>query len=306
MVVVGAVMASPRIERARGDWLRRPTGDFGAPARDAGRFGSSETYLLSDAAFDPEGPAHRLPPIRDEGKLHLITPGGRWPSHTTDSGHRSVLRAGFALLSPDGNWIGFVSVSNRDHVWAPDQDARSAREPRQMSSRLTFFPLPVQWAPVAPGSRQQRSGLAIVSPDGPIEPHVHEQVWLAFSWAAGQPAALRIVRATTSALDIPRRSISDRHRTRFGPISCRCLWPAACAGPHARLPDTLSPRRQVRSDVWMLNGFQPPPTLWDRLVSLYRSEVADPPPPRCAGKNPGIQGSSPDPHRQGPDDSAHC
>jgi len=130
----------------------------------------------------------------------------------------------------------------------------------------------VQWAPDGAWiAYNSRSGLAIVSPDGQSSRMLHEQVWLAFSWAADSQR-LYGIRQSDDLKHLTFTSVDIRSGTEhvLGPD----IMPMPVAGQPVRgltrvLPTTfVTSFVRVRSDVWMLNGFQPPPTLWDRLVSL--------------------------------------
>jgi hypothetical protein len=130
---------------------------------------------------------------------------------------------------------------------------------------------PVQWAPDGAWiAYNGRNGLSLVSPGGQSTRVLHEQAWMAFTWSADGQRVYGI-----------RQSDAFQHLT-FTSVDVRSgaervlepdFMPLPVSGQPVRGIARMSPTtflasiEHVRSDVWLLEGFQPPQTLWDRLAS---------------------------------------
>jgi len=128
-----------------------------------------------------------------------------------------------------------------------------------------------QWAP--DGSwlvYNGHGGLSIVSPDGKSKHVLHEQPWLAYTWSADSQRVYGI------------RQSDDYKHLSFTSVDIRTGAEHLLSENILPLPISQQPVRgftrvslttfitsilHVRSDVWLLEGFQPR-TLWDRLTSL--------------------------------------
>jgi hypothetical protein len=130
---------------------------------------------------------------------------------------------------------------------------------------------PVQWSPNGEWiAYNSDNGLSLVSPDGKTARLLHEQSWMAFTWAEDSQRLYGI-----------RLSDDFQHLT-FASVDARSgaervigadFMPVPLASRIVRGMTRTSPTTfiaslvKVRSDVWLLEGFLPPPTLWDRLTS---------------------------------------
>jgi hypothetical protein len=118
-----------------------------------------------------------------------------------------------------------------------------------------------------------RGGLSLVSPDGKSTRVLREQTWLAFAWSADSQRLFGI-----------RQSDDYKHLT-FTSVDTRSGSEHVLGPDVMPLPTSSKPVRgftrvspttflasivKVRSDVWLLEGFQPVPTLWERLTSVFR------------------------------------
>jgi len=113
-----------------------------------------------------------------------------------------------------------------------------------------------------------------VSPDGKSTRVLRDQAWLAFTWSADSQRLYGL-----------RQSDDFRHLT-FTSVDTRSgvervLGPDFMALPISSQPvrgfTRISPTTflasivKVRSEVWLLEGFQPETMLWDRLTSPFSS-----------------------------------
>jgi Tol biopolymer transport system component len=117
-----------------------------------------------------------------------------------------------------------------------------------------------------------RGGLSLVSPDGKAGRVLREQTWLAFTWSADSQRLFGVrlsddfKHLTFTSVDI--RSGAERV---LGPdvmplpISSQPVRGFTRVAPTTFLASIV----KVRSDVWLLEGFQPVPTLWERLTSFF-------------------------------------
>src|SRR6185295_3348378 len=118
-----------------------------------------------------------------------------------------------------------------------------------------------------------RDGLALVSPDGTSTRLVQDQPWLTFAWSTDSRRLFGI-----------RQSDDLRHLT-FTSIDINSKTERVLGADFMPLPMSNMPVRgfarisptmfvtsiaHIRSDVWLLDGFQTSFTLWDRLTNLVR------------------------------------
>jgi Tol biopolymer transport system component len=116
-----------------------------------------------------------------------------------------------------------------------------------------------------------RGGLSLVAPDGKSMRVLREQTWLAFTWSAdGQRLfGLRLSddfkHLTFTSVDI--HSGAER-------VLSPDVMPLPTSSQPVRGFTRVSPTTflasivKVRSNVWLLEGFQPMPTMWERLSSF--------------------------------------
>jgi hypothetical protein len=129
----------------------------------------------------------------------------------------------------------------------------------------------VQWSPNdAWIAYNSRDGLSLVSPDGKSTRVVQDQPWLTFTWSQDSKRLYGI-----------RQSDDSRHLT-FTSVDIDSMTERVLGADFMPLPVSGQPVRgftrvspttfitaiaHVRSDIWLLDGFQAPVTLWERLTS---------------------------------------
>jgi Tol biopolymer transport system component len=245
-------------------WLRSQKGDFERPVVTPADFGSNPTMLLSSPAVSPNGQQIAFNRVGAEGDRIWISPTAGGPPVQLAAGSNAQ---DWPTWSPDGVWVAYV----QGH---PDLLAKMRVGARTPPETITTDTVPVmglpQWSPDGSWiAFNSRSGLAVVSPDGKSTHVIHEQAWMAFTWSADSQRVYGI-----------RQSDDYKHLT-FTSVDIRGVERVIGADFMA-LPVSEQPVRgltrvtpttflasivKVRSDIWLLEGFQPPATLWDRLVA---------------------------------------
>jgi Tol biopolymer transport system component len=245
-------------------WLRSRNGDFERPLVTPHDFGSA-TSLLNAAAFSPDGQRVAYYRLGPEGQRIWITPVAGGPPVQLAPG---ISFQDSPTWSPDGTWIGYVQSANG--VWTLAKTRLGTRDAPIVLARDILPVSPVRWSPSdAWIAYNGRDGLSLVSPDGKSTRLLQDEPWLAFSWSADGRQLFGI-----------RQSDDLRHLT-FVSVDIESKAERVLGADFAPIPISGNPVRgftrasattfvtalaRVRSDVWLLDGFQPPRTLWDRFT----------------------------------------
>jgi len=250
-------------------WLRSQTGDFDRPLVTPQDFGGARSPLLSAAAFSPDGQRIAYYRLGPEGQRIWITPVAGGPPVQLAPGEHSQ---DSPTWSPDGAWIAYVHGRQGD--WALAKSRFGARAAPVELARDILPLSPVKWSPDGAWiGYNARDGLALVSPDGTSTRLVQGQPWLTFAWSTDSRRLFGI-----------RQSDDLRHLT-FTSIDINSKTERVLGADFMPLPMSNMPVRgfarisptmfvtsiaHIRSDVWLLDGFQTSFTLWDRLTNLVR------------------------------------
>jgi Tol biopolymer transport system component len=267
----GAQMAFTTDRSGREEiWLRSQKGDWERPLVTPLDFGANATYLLSAAAFSPDGQRIAYSRAGADGYQIWITPiAGGPPVRLAPS----VSAQDWPTWSPDGVWVAYADVTKvaTDNTWSISKMRVGARTPptQIVSDAIPFSP--VQWSPDGAWIAYNAiNGLAIVPADGGPERTLHEQAWMAFTWSADSQRLYGF-----------RQSDDFQHLT-FTSVDVRSGTERVLAAEFMNLPVSGQPVRgitqtspttflasieRVRSDVWLLEGFQPQVTIRDRVAS---------------------------------------
>jgi Tol biopolymer transport system component len=268
----GAAMAFTTDRAGRDEiWLRSQKGDWERPLVTPPDFGESQTYLLSAPAFSPDGQRIAYNRTGPEGARVWITPVVGGPPMQLAPGE--FFHQDWPSWSPDGASIGYVQGLRGD--WSLMKMRVGARTPAEVVTTDILPESPVQWAPSGTWiAYNARDGLSLVSTDGKSRRVLHEETWMAFAWSADSQRVYGI-RASDDATHLTFTSIEIRSGAEHVlgpnfmplPVSAQPVRGFTRMSPTAFLASIV----QVRSDVWLLQGFQPSPTLWERAISAVSS-----------------------------------
>ncbi len=254
-------------------WLRSPRGDFERPLVTPADFGANQTFLLSAPAMAPDGQRvayHRIGPEGD--RIWTTSVAGGPPVRLTTDEHPQDS----PTWSPDGAWVAYEQgqTSSSDPLSTVVKMRVGARTPPEVVTEDNIPYSGPQWSPDGAWiAYNGRGGLSLVSPDGKSTRALREQTWLAFAWSADSQRLFGI-----------RQSDDFTHLT-FTSVDARSGVEHVIAANVMTLPISSQPVRgftrvspttflagivKVRSNLWLLNGFQPVPSLWERLVAYPR------------------------------------
>jgi Tol biopolymer transport system component/tRNA A-37 threonylcarbamoyl transferase component Bud32 len=254
-------------------WLRSEKGDFERPIVTPGDFGASETFLLSSPAISPDGQRIAYNRVGPEGdRIWITSVAGGPPVQLAPGNHPQD----WPDWSPDGAWIAYEQGYTQGSAVSSllvKMRVGSRMPPDLVTSDMVPFSAGPKWAPDGASiAYNGRGGLSLVSPDGKSTRVLREQTWTAFTWSADSKRLFGI-----------RQSDDFRHLT-FTSVDARSgvehilgpdIMPLPISSQPVRGFTRVSPTTflasivKVRSDVWLLEGFQPVPTLWDRLISPF-------------------------------------
>jgi eukaryotic-like serine/threonine-protein kinase len=246
-------------------WLRSQTGDIERPVVTPSDFGSSPTTLLSSPALSPNGQQVAYNRVGSEGDRIWISPVAGGPPVQLAPG---TSPQDWPTWSPDGAWIAF-GQGNPDLLVKMRVGARTP--PETVASDIVPVTGAPEWSPDGSWlAYNSLRGLALVSPDGKSTRVLHERAWMAVTWSPDSQRVFGI-----------RQSDDLTHMT-FTSVDVRSGAERVLNGDFMSLPVSEQPVRgltrispttflaaivKVRSDIWLLDGFQPSATLWDRLVA---------------------------------------
>ena len=264
----GAVMAFTTDRSGREEiWLRSQRGDFERPLVTPGDFAPSETLLLSAPAIASDGERVAYDRVGPEGdRIWITSVAGGPPVRLTTDDHPQDSPS----WSPDGAWVAYDQGT-------PTSLCKMRVGARTPPEAITTDNMPYaapQWSPDGAWiAYNGHSGLSLVSPDGKSTRVLREQTWLGFAWSVDSQRLIGI-----------RQSDDATHLT-FTSVDVRSGVERVLGANVMPLPISSQPLRgftrvsattflagivKVRSNLWLLNGFQPVPSLWERLTAPLR------------------------------------
>jgi eukaryotic-like serine/threonine-protein kinase len=243
-------------------WLRSQEGDWQQPLVTSSAFGASPTYLLSAPAFSPDGGRIAYNRAGPEGYQIWISPVAGGPPIQLDPTGTNQDSPGW---SPQGDWVWWVQFAQILKMRV------GARTPPEVVVPQVVPYSPLQWAPDGAWvAYNGPGGLSVVSTETQSTRVILEEVWMAIAWSADSKRIYGIRQSddlkhlTFTSVDVA----SGVERVVGPDIMPLPVSSRPVRGLTRTSPTTfLASIAKVRSDVWLLDGFQPQPTVWDRVAS---------------------------------------
>jgi Tol biopolymer transport system component len=243
-------------------WLRSQEGDWQQPLVTSSAFGASPTYLLSAPAFSPDGGRIAYNRAGPEGYQIWVSPVAGGPPIQLDPSGTNQDSPGWSL---QGDWVWWVQFGQ---IVRMRVGARTG--PEVVVPQVVPYS-PLQWSPDGAWvAFNGAGGLSVVSPETQKTRVVLEEAWMAFAWSADSKR-LHGIRQSDDLKHLTFTSVdvaSGVERVLGPDIMPLPVSSRPVRGLTRTSPTTfLASIAKVRSDVWLLEGFEPQPTLWDRLAS---------------------------------------
>jgi Tol biopolymer transport system component len=252
-------------------WLASAEGQWERALVTRRDFPNGTTGILRSAAFSPDG--QRLAYHRGSSQSGRI-----WISPVA-GGPPVLLTAGkgeedMPSWSPDGTWIAYAHDSaGSGGLWSLSK-MRAGANSQPVSLAHDIVPYsPVKWAPNnAWIAFNHQQGLSLVTPDGQST-KVLGDAWMAFDWSEDGQRLFGIRQSDDfKHLTFTSIDIGTGREQILGPNIMPMPVSAQPVGGFARVaPDRfVTSIIHVSSDIWLLDGFKAPQTLWESVGRLWR------------------------------------
>jgi serine/threonine protein kinase len=251
-------------------WLRSRTGElFERLIVGPEQFSGDTTLVLGAPALSPNGQQIAYQRYAEDTGYTI------WLSNTAGAGKPVPLTAGTFYQdapnwSPDGEWIVYIE-RQKDGIGGLSRARVGAGGAGEMIVRDALFGSRPAWSPDGQWILTETSeGLIVVRPDGKEPRLLSQENWIAYTWA---PDNKRIF-GLREADDRPRHyalavvDVASGMEKLIAPD----LGPMPQAFQGIRGLSMASDRTlatsiaSVRSDVWMVEGYEEPPSLLRRLL----------------------------------------
>ena len=239
-------------------WLRSRDGQWERPLVTDADFGDS-SLSFGALAFSPDGQRLAYQRQDADGHYHVYISqiGGGRPARASGG----VEYQNAPTWSPDGNWIAFFGTGGLRKV-----RVGSTAEPVLLNTDQLGVSRPA-WSPDGKWIAYDIDGLVLVSPDRaqPLRPPETSE-WLVYGWGADATTlfGLKRLEADQNQYVFATLNISSGRTLEIG----RPIGTIPVAGESIRgftfIPGEgfLTSIARVHSDLWMLEGFQPPGHPW--------------------------------------------
>jgi serine/threonine protein kinase len=249
-------------------WLRSANGEWERPLVTPATF-TSPTYFLGSPVFSPDGQHLAFFRRSDVNRVWTIPVAGGTAVQIAPGDYAQNA----ATWSPDGEWIAYIQGASGTNSLAKSRIGANAQPEVLADDVLSESKL--DWSPDGAWiAYSGANGLAIVSADGKTNRSLLEKTMLGFAWSEDSSRVVGL-RASDDLRYLMFTSVDIASRKEI--VIAAQLTPLPVGAEPVSGFTRLSSTRfataipRVRSDLWVLDGFQRPVTLWDRVSAAFIS-----------------------------------
>jgi Tol biopolymer transport system component len=259
-------------------WLRSRDGAFERPLVTSDSFKDSRgTSMFSSLSFSPDGRriAFQQATAGDQFGVWVSTIAGGPPvpipavagAHYQDS----------PTWSPDGEWVAFTYGAKGK--WGLAKVHAGGDEAPIVLRDTLVYPSTPRWSPRGDWiACDTTEGFTLVSPDGKTARVLSDEAWLAHGFSKDGTSVYAVRQTDSLRMQLTRFDVATGRET----IVTEDLGATPPTSTPLRgfslAPDGrsfLASIVELRGDVWVLDGFSRPTTMFDRIRSLIAPRAVD-------------------------------